>query len=111
MNVKFNGFGENVLTFEADSALTQAGVAVALDEEGKVYPAASGDKICGVAVNVRDGYAAVQLKGYTELAAAEKIPCGYQCVGVDGQGKLVADGSGTQVLVLMSQGDKAGFIL
>ncbi|MBQ1977927.1 MAG: hypothetical protein II225_04185 [Ruminococcus sp.] len=35
MNVKFNGFGENVLTFEADSALTQAGVAVPLTKRAR----------------------------------------------------------------------------
>lgn len=111
MNVSFNGFGENVITFEADSALVQAGVAVKITEEGKAAPAAAGDKICGVAVNVRAGYTAVQLKGYMELESAEKIPCGFANVGVDAQGKLVADSEGTQVLVVVSEADKAGFIL
>lgn len=111
MNLSFNGFGENVITFEADATLTQAGVAVTITEEGKVSPAVEGDKICGVAVNVRDGYAAVQLKGYMELKTSEKIPCGQRALGVDAQGKLTLSDEGTQAIVVMSQDDKAGFIL
>lgn len=111
MNLSFNGFGENVITFEADPALDCAGVAVKVTQEGKAAAAAAGDKICGVAVNVRAGFAAVQLKGYMELASAQKIPCGYQNVSVDAQGKLVTSDEGTQVLVVTSEEDKAGFIL
>ena len=111
MNLSFNGFGENVITFEADAALTKAGTAVKITEDGKAAPAQAGDKICGMAVNVRGSYAAVQLKGYMELAASEKIPCGFENVGVDAQGGLVLNEDGTQVLVVVSDTDKAGFIL
>ena len=43
MNVNFNGYGENVATFIADNALTEAGVPVKISADGKVAKCASGD--------------------------------------------------------------------
>lgn len=111
MNLSFNGFSENTVTFEADSSLTKAGVPVKVTQDGKAAPAAAGDRICGVAVNVRAGYCAVQLKGYMELPSTEAIPCGYQTVSADAQGNLVLADEGTEVLVVTSKDDKTGFIL
>ena len=36
MNVNFNGYGENVATFVADSSLTAAGVPVKITADGTV---------------------------------------------------------------------------
>lgn len=111
MNLSFNGFNENTITFEADSALVKAGVAVTLGDDGKVSAAKEGDKICGVAVNVREGFAAVQVTGYVNLPAAEKIPCGFQKITADAQGRAQLNDTGREVLVVISETDTVGIIL
>lgn len=111
MNLSFNGFFENTITFEADASLTKAGVPVKVTEDGKAAPAATGDRVCGVAVNVRAGYAAVQLRGYTELPCTQAIPCGYQTIGADAQGNVCLAEGGTEVLVVAGDDNKTGFIL
>lgn len=110
MNIGFKGFAENTVTFQASEDV-KAGMAVTLDTEGVAVPCADGDKICGVAINVREGYAAVQLKGYTELPSDGRIPCGWQTVAADAQGRVAVNDAGTEVLVVSSQDGIAGFIL
>ena len=61
MNVNFNGYGENVATFMADSTVTEAGIPVKVVSNGTVAKCESGDSFCGICVGVREGYAAVQL--------------------------------------------------
>lgn len=111
MNLSFNGFGENTLTFEADSTLTQAGVLVTLTSEGKAAKAKEGDKICGFATNVRAGYAAVQLKGFVSVPKEGELTPGWQTVSASAEGKVVADEDGTQVLVVCVEDGTAGIIL
>lgn len=111
MNISFNGFGENTVTFEADASLTKAGVPVTITAEGKAAPCTNGDKICGVAVNVRAGYAAVQLQGFVQLPADSAIDCGFNTVSATADGKVAADDNGREVLVITSDGDTVGFIL
>ncbi len=111
MNLSFNGFNENVLTFEADSTLETAGVFVKFTSEGKVAPCTQGDKICGFAVNVRSGFAAVQLKGYVCAPKEGELGFGWQGIAATAQGKVAADESGTQVLVVSADADTVGIIL
>ncbi len=111
MNLSFNGFNENVLTFEADSTLTKAGVPVKFTQDGKVAPCAAGDRICGFAVNVREGYAAVQLKGYVQTMVQGTLGFGWQTVAAAENGRITADSDGTQVLVVTVDNDTAGIIL
>ncbi|MGN0452771.1 MAG: hypothetical protein ACI4GZ_03110 [Ruminococcus sp.] len=110
-NICFKGFGENIVTFEADSALTVAGVPVKVVANGKVAPAANGEKFCGVAVSVRDGYAGVQLHGYVELPLSGTAAVGYQSVAAGASGKVKVAEDGKEVLVLFANGDTVGFIL
>ena len=43
MNVNFNGYGENVLTFIADSSLTEPGGFVKMTADGTVGKCSAGD--------------------------------------------------------------------
>lgn len=101
MQVCFNGFGEDVVTFEADETV-EAGAPVMVSGNGKV--SAAEGVFCGVCVGVRGGYAAVQLKGYVTLpygTAPETV--GYQKLAVDETGKVSAAGEedeGREYLVL-----------
>lgn len=111
MNVNFNGYGENVLTFIADDSLTTAGVLVKISADGTVAPCKSGDKFCGVCVGVRDGYAAVQLSGYVVMPVTAKIAVGYKTLVTGDDGVVVAGASGREHLVLNSTDTEVGFIL
>lgn len=111
MITSFKGFGENAVTFEADNSLSSAGVPVKITSDGKVAPCADGDKVCGVTLSVRDGFATVQLKGYTELPSAGSCSLGYTSLAAAGNGKVKASTSGREVLVLYSENGTVGFIL
>ena len=56
MKVSLNGYGESVTTFEAEDSV-KAGYPVKMTGNGK-------EAFCGIALNVRNGFAAVQLQGY-----------------------------------------------
>ena len=111
MNISYNGFMENTMTFEADDSLGASGVPVTITEEGKASACSEGDKICGVTVNVREGYASVQLAGYVELPSEGEIKTGFTAVSAGEGGAVKADAQGREVLVLSNQDGVAGFIL
>lgn len=111
MSISFNGYGENVLTFKAGNGLTTAGVPVKISDDETVAPCAENDKLCGVCVNLRDGYAAVQLSGFVVLPAAAKITVGYQKVAINSAGKVAANANGREVLVVASSATSVGIIL
>lgn len=73
--ISFHGYNENVLTFECTGDV-QRGSLVTMDSSQKVRVAKDGECFLGVALGVRDGFAAVQLQGYCELKADEDIPVG-----------------------------------
>ena len=111
MNVDFKGYGENVLTFIADSGLTAAGVPVKISDDGTVAKCEANDCFCGVCVNVRDGYAAVQLAGYTVLPTTGRLSLGYTKVAVNSAGRVAANDNGREVLVVNATSSEAGIIL
>ncbi len=111
MNISFNGFGDNTVTFEADTSLTCAGVPVTITQQGKAALCEEGDTICGVAVNVRGGYAAVQLKGYVELPVSGDCGYGFVKLVAAADGKVKVSDSGNPVLVVSADADTVGFIL
>ncbi len=97
MNVCFNGFGENVLTFETQGTIA-VGDPVMITGNG-VVQAASG-RFCGICTNIRNGYASVQLSGYARAAYTTAPDVGYSKITASG-GKINADGTnGTEYLVL-----------
>lgn len=111
MNINFNGYGENVLTFIADSSLTETGVPVKMSGDGTVAKCVANDLFCGVCVGLRGGYAAVQLNGYVRLPAGAKIDPGFKKLGVGNDGKIVVNTPGRELLVLDSTETEVGFIL
>lgn len=97
MKVSLNGFGENIATFETQGTVT-AGTPVMVTANGKVA-AADGD-FCGVCTNVRNGYAAVQLRGYVTLPYTTQPTVGYDKLSAD-SGKITADDTnGREYLVI-----------
>ena len=77
MSVSFMGFNEGVLTFEAVSGVA-AGKPVMISESGKVQAVSSG-AFCGICLNVREGFAAVQLSGYVKVPFSGSIMPSGRC--------------------------------
>ena len=101
METCFNGIGETAATFLAQDGVTP-GMPVKVTANGTVGACAAGDDFCGVALNERCGYAAVQLGGYAELPYDGAAPAaGWQDLAAAADGKIVvASSGGRQHLVL-----------
>ena len=111
MNINFNGYGENVLTFIADSSITAPGVPVKISGDGTVAKCAANENFCGICVGLRGGYAAVQLAGYVRMPAGAKIAPGYKKLAAGDNGTVASNSSGRELLVLDSTATEVGFIL
>lgn len=100
MNVSLNGFREAMVTFEAAQELA-AGTPVKLTASGTACPCSDGETFCGVAVNSRCGYAAVQLSGYVCLTYAGTAPAvGYQTLCAAAGGAVKTTGTGGRSLLV-----------
>lgn len=100
MNVSFNGIGELTATFQAGGQV-EAGSPVKITGSGIVAPCGTaGDVPAGVALSVREGYAAVQLKGYVRLPAAAGLEPGWKKISLTKDGAVQAGETGRDVLVI-----------
>lgn len=84
--VSFEGIEMAVVTFREKDVT--AGAPVAMDSGGTVKNAPAGAALVGLALNVRGGCAAVQVKGYAQL------PYSGTAAPALGWSRLTADGSG-----------------
>ena len=99
MEINFNGYQENVLTFECESTVSK-GDFVAMSASGKVTKPAESS----------NGYAAVQLDGYVEAPKTGTINVGY-CKLVTAETGIKTGSSGSDRLVIYSDDTTVGFIL
>lgn len=112
MNINFSGYNENVVTFKVEEGTTVLmGTPVKMSSDCTVAPCENDDTIVGVAVNVRNGYAAVELSGYIEMPAESKIEVGYVSLVSAGDNKVKESTSGREYLVVTSTDSTVGFIL
>lgn len=109
MDINFNGYKENVITFECESTVA-AGKLVKMSASGKVSNAAANDDFIGVAVSVSGGYAAVQLDGYVEAPKSGTVNVGYNKLVAASSGVKAAE-AGIDRLVIYSDDTNVGFIL
>lgn len=99
MNISIKGYGENTATFATDGVVCASHV-VNIADNLTVRPCNAGDNFVGVAVNVKSGYASVQLDGYVTVKYSGSAPSlGYCCFLADGQGGVENDDSGREYLV------------
>lgn len=112
MNIEFKGYEENILTFEADASITQAGVPVKMVASGKVGLAANGDIFMGIVTSVRDGYAAVQTKGVATVKKTGNGAYGFSKMIASEDGTVkTSTTAGREHLLLASNNDTITFIL
>ncbi len=110
MNINFNGYSENAVTFLAAEGV-EKNMLVKVTANGKVAPCTSGDKFCGVCVDVRDGYATVVTSGYVNMPASKTIAVGYQTLSASAANTVTSGTSGKEYLVVESDTTSVGFIL
>ena len=106
----FNGFCDYTVTFEADETVEQ-GALVKMIDDNTVAACGDGDKVCGVCVNVREGYAAVKLAGYAEVAVNGAVKVGYKKLSAADGFTMKEDSDGREYLVVSAGNDTAGIIL
>lgn len=111
MNVNFNGYGENMVTFEAAGNFNEAGVPVKITADGTVDKCSANDVFCGICQGVRDGYATVQLAGYVKVKTTAKLALGYTKIVAGANGTVAAGTAGRELLVVESTATEAGIIL
>lgn len=112
MSVSFQGTQEVVMSFEAGSVTV--GAPVAISNNNQVSDATDGQLPVGVALHVRQGIAAVQMKGYLELPYSGTVPSlGWSRFVADGLGgvKTAADGLACLIVNVDSATQTVGLYL
>ena len=108
-NFSFNGYMENVLTFECESSVN-AGDPVTMTASGKVGKAAENSAFIGICRSKKNGIAAVQLSGYVEAAKSGTVNVGLNNLVVASSG-IKTGSSGREYLVIFSDESTIGFIM
>lgn len=91
MNVYYNGFDTQEVTFKAMSNVAKKR-AVALQNTGKVYYPTAGTPFTGIVSDYRNGIASVIVRGYAEASFRNTIPkVGICKLSVDENGYLELD--------------------
>lgn len=85
----FEEMGAVTVSFAADTGV-KGGQVVKVTEDGTVGPCADGDAFCGVALEPRNGAAAVQVKGFTKVSRTGQLNLGWVELAADGQGGVKA---------------------
>lgn len=111
MSINFSGYNENVVTFKVADNTVVMGTPVKMSDSQTVAKCGNGDDMVGVAVNVRNGYAAVQLTGYIELPTDDTFTAGYNRIASGDDGKVIKSDSGREYLVVTTSSGIVGFIL
>lgn len=99
MKVAFDEIGHMSATFATDSA--QVGILCKMAENGKVTACQDGNEFCGRVESVRNGFAGVQLHGFTQVSFTGTAPkLGYAILVADGKGGVKAHTAGKSYLVV-----------
>ncbi|MGN0523991.1 MAG: hypothetical protein ACI4IG_06935 [Eubacterium sp.] len=94
MSISFNGYKNNTVTMENETATV--GYPVALNSEGKAIAANDGVAFIGVCVAVRGDICCVQTDGYIELGFSGTAPSyGFSGFTADGNGGVKSVTSAT----------------
>ena len=107
-SISFDGIGAVTATFIADEGV-QGGQVVKMTGGGQVGPCKAGDVFAGVALTPRAGLAAVQVKGFCQVAASG-LTVGRALLAADGKGGVkaaAADAAGVEALVVSVETDSA----
>ena len=110
MEISFHGYDESFCTFLADETVDKE-MLVKIVANGTVGKCNVGDDFCGLCVGVRDGFSAIQLRGFIVVKTDRKIPLGYQRLVAGASGTVLVKNTGREYLVVQSTEKEVGFIL
>lgn len=114
MSISFGGIGEMCVTFKADTSV-EKGSPVKISSNDTVTVCTAGNRMIGVAVEVSDdGYATVQLSGYTTMSYTGTAPdVGFATLTADGNGGVKTATTGGEYIVLNvnTSAETVGFII
>ncbi len=111
MTANYQGLNREVITIKCNSNVNAPGQLVKLSDNGIVSKCGDGDTPIGLVLNVRNGYAAVQISGYMEIPHNGTLNAGYQKIGASGDKELkLSAESEKQVLVLDASNSTLRFI-
>lgn len=100
MNIAFDGIGELCATFLVEEEVAK-GTPVKMVDNGMVTPCTADNAFIGIAMESRDGAAAVQLGGFVTVNCPDGTPrLGKVTLAADGSGGVKAAADGTTVLVV-----------
>lgn len=109
MDIRFSGYGENILTFECTDNVMPSNL-VKMIASGKVTNASENDDFIGMCIGTNGRYAAIQLDGYIETFKTGTVNVGYNKLVKASKGVKTAE-NGIDRLVIYSDDTKIGFIL
>ncbi len=93
------GFMEGIITLET-SGQPYEGEVVTMGYNNCTGGAAPSDGFLGIIRKLRNGIAAVQVKGYAKVKFSGMLPIGVNRVSCDGEGGILVDQQGREVIVL-----------
>ncbi|MCQ4021526.1 MULTISPECIES: hypothetical protein [unclassified Ruminococcus] len=112
MYADFKGLNSEVVTFNCNSTVTEPGQLVKLIASGMVGKCASGDQPIGVVENVRNGFAAVTIRGYINVNHDGTLNIGYRNISASDDKTVKLDNTnGIKCLVVETLSGKAGILL
>lgn len=100
-NLSYEGMGALLASFCAEDGVTK-GAVVTMSASDTVADCDSGDFICGVAVDPKEGFTAVQLAGLATVSYSGTAPAvGFASLVADGSGGVKVDATnGMSYLVI-----------
>ena len=103
MSISYEGYNNKQLTFKAGEAVTE-NIPVKLSSNDTVGVCSDGDEFAGVAAQVRNGLAAVQMSGAVTLPyTGDTAPTvGYVSLAADGEGGVTVPVSGGKKVLAIS---------
>jgi hypothetical protein len=100
MSIAFNGIGEVMATFLTQGEVT-GGIPVKLASNATVTPCTSGEAFLGIALEPRDGAAAVQIGGFVTVPYTGTAPkVGRVTLAADGSGGVTVSSGGVSLPVV-----------
>lgn len=106
MEISNQGVGEMVLTLKAEDNV-KAGMLVSMSTKpNTVKIASSNTQILGVVKNVRDGYAAVQVKGVAKVKISGGGSIGWMRVSGNDSGLIKVNPSSTDYRMILDYDDE-----
>lgn len=98
-NISFDDIGAVTATFFSKDGVIP-GQVVKVTENGQVGPCSAGEPFCGLALSVRRGFSAVQVRGFMTLTTSGTVALGPVKLAADGNGGVKTADTGTEALVV-----------